>query len=201
MGQLKPTPGIALVRGDPRNDQAPTGRLKSARGSAPGKGARKIQALKGRFNTMAQSLARLQIHLVFSTKNRQRLITDDVRESLHAYMAAVLADQDCTPLLINSVEDHVHMFFVLARTVSVSQAAEKVKKTSSKWIKTRGPEFASFAWQAGYGAFSVSESKGESVRRYNAGQRKHHRRVTFQEEFRKFLKAHRIEFDEKYVWD
>jgi REP element-mobilizing transposase RayT len=89
----------------------------------------------------------------------------------------------------------------LARTVSVSQAVEDVKKSSSKWIKEQGPEFRNFAWQSGYGVFAVSESNVETVRKYIADQREHHRKKTFQEEYRAFLKRHRIRFDEKYVWD
>jgi putative transposase len=104
-------------------------------------------------------------------------------------------------VLINSVEDHAHVLFDLARTVSISQAVEDVKKSSSKWIKTQGPEFAAFAWQAGYGAFAVSESNVETVRHYIAGQREHHRKKSFQEEYRAFLLRHNLTFDERYVWD
>ena len=150
---------------------------------------------------MPQSLARLHIHLVFSTKNRERLITDAVRDSLHRYMATVLQNFGCPPVLINSVADHVHILFELGRTVAVSDAVEEVKKTSSKWIKTQGDEFAAFAWQAGYGAFAVSESNVPAVRDYVAGQAEHHRRKSFQEEYRAFLERHGIAFDERYVWD
>ncbi len=150
---------------------------------------------------MPQSLASLHIHLVFSTKNREPLITDDVRSHLHAYMATVLQNLSATPVLINSVEDHIHLLFDLGRTTSVSKAVEDVKKSSSKWIKTQGAEFAAFAWQGGYGAFAVSESNVEAVRQYVANQREHHRKKTFQEEFRQFLERHRIPFDERYVWD
>jgi REP element-mobilizing transposase RayT len=150
---------------------------------------------------MPQSLARLHIHLVFSTKNREPLIADPVRDSLHRYMASVLQNLGCAPVLINSVEDHAHLLFDLARTISISQAVEDVKKSSSKWIKTQGPEFAGFAWQAGYGAFAVSESNVETVRAYIANQREHHRTKTFQEEYRAFLERHNVAFDERYVWD
>ena len=150
---------------------------------------------------MPQSLARLHIHLVFSTKNRERIITDDVRSPLHAYMATVLQNLGCAPVLINSVEDHAHLLFDLARTVSISQVVEEVKKSSSKWIKTQGQEFAGFAWQAGYGAFAVSESNVGTVRTYIANQREHHRTKTFQEEYRVFLERHNVTFDESYVWD
>jgi REP element-mobilizing transposase RayT len=150
---------------------------------------------------MPQSLARLHIHLIFSTKHRERLISDAVRDSLHAYMATVLQNLGCAPTLINSVEDHVHILFEIARTVSVSQTVEDVKKSSSKWIKTQGTEFAGFAWQAGYGAFAVSESHVPIVRDYIAGQREHHRVKSFQEEYRAFLEKHRVAFNERYVWD
>ena len=150
---------------------------------------------------MPQSLARLHVHLIFSTKHRERLITDGMRDSLHAYMATVLQNLGCAPVLINSVEDHVHILFELARTVSVSQAVEEVKKFSSKWIKTQGNEFAGFAWQAGYGAFAVSESDVPTVRDYIAGQQEHHRRKSFQEEYRAFLERHGVVFDERYVWE
>ena len=104
-------------------------------------------------------------------------------------------------MLINSVEDHVHILFDLARTVTVSSTVEAVKKASSKWIKTQSAAFASFAWQAGYGAFAVSESNVPAVRDYIAGQQEHHRKKSFQDEYRAFLVRHRVDFDERYVWD
>ena len=150
---------------------------------------------------MPQSLARLHIHLIFSTKNREPDLSDTVRDSLHRYMATVLQNLECPPVLINSVADHVHILFELGRTVSVSEAVEQVKKTSSKWIKTQGAEFSRFAWQAGYGAFAVSESNVASVREYIADQQAHHRKKSFQDEYRAFLDRHRVMFDERYVWD
>jgi len=113
----------------------------------------------------------------------------------------VLQNLGCPPVLINSVEDHTHALFELARTVTIAAAVEEVKSSSSKWIKSQGPEFASFAWQAGYGAFSVSRSNLHQVRRYVESQREHHRCVTFQDEFREFLRRHGIGFDERHVWD
>ena len=113
---------------------------------------------------MPQSLARLCVHLVFSTKHREPCLHDRVRPDLHAYMATVLKNLGCPVLIINSIHDHVHVLIDLGRTVSVSAAVEEVKKSSSKWIKTQGSEFAGFAWQSGYGAFAVSESHLEKVR-------------------------------------
>lgn len=150
---------------------------------------------------MPQSLARLHIHLVFSTKNRERFITDDVRSPLHAYMARVLQNLGCTPVLINSMDDHVHLLFDLARTVAISKAIEDVKKSSSKWIKTQRADLSTFAWQSGYGAFAVSESNVESVRQYIANQHEHHRKKTFQDEYLLFLERHNIAYDERFVWD
>ncbi|MEX2381236.1 MAG: IS200/IS605 family transposase [Opitutales bacterium] len=150
---------------------------------------------------MPQSLARLHIHLIFSTKNRNRCLTDNIRPSLHAYMSTVLQNLGCPAVLVNSVEDHVHILFELARTVAVSEAVEDVKKSSSKWLKTQATTFAQFAWQAGYGAFAVSESNVETVRLYIAGQEEHHRKRTFQDEYRAFLERHHVAFDERYAWD
>lgn len=150
---------------------------------------------------MAQSLSRIHVHVVFATKHRKPLLTDAVRESLHSYLAVVLTDLGCQPTLVNSVEDHVHVLLELARTVAVSTAVEVMKKSSSKWIKGQGPEFSAFAWQAGYGAFSVSESNLLAVRDYVADQRAHHRKQSFQDEFRALLTKHGVSFDEHYVWD
>ncbi len=150
---------------------------------------------------MPQSLARLHVHVVFSTKHRTPWLADAVRDSLHRYMGAVLADIGCPPAAIGSVEDHVHVLFELARTVPVSAAVEAMKTSSSKWIKTRGPEFADFAWQAGYGAFAVSESNVAVLRDYVADQREHHRERAFEDEYRALLERHGVAFDERYVWD
>ena len=150
---------------------------------------------------MPQSIARIHIHLIFSTKNREPLLHDSIRDSLHRYLATVLQNLGCPPVLINSVNDHVHILFELGRTVAVSQAVEEVKTASSKWVKTQGAEFVRFAWQAGYGAFAVSESNVEAERKYIVGQPEHHRKKSFQEEYRAFLEKHRVAFDEEYVWE
>lgn len=150
---------------------------------------------------MPQSLARLHVHLIFSTKHREPTLANGVRAALHAYMATVLQNFGCPALLINSVNDHAHILFELGRTASISAAVEEVKTTSSKWLKTQGMEFTTFAWQAGYGAFSVSESNVSAVRDYIANQAEHHRVKSFQEEYRTFLAKHGVAFDERYVWD
>jgi REP element-mobilizing transposase RayT len=150
---------------------------------------------------MAQSLANIYVHLIFSTKNREPLIRDELRVELHAYMATVLANLKCPAVLINSVEDHVHILFNLNRTTTLANVVEEVKKSSSKWMKPKRADLAFFSWQAGYGAFSVSESNVPKVANYIRNQEEHHRKTSFQDEFREFLRRHRIEFDERYLWD
>jgi len=150
---------------------------------------------------MSQSLSKIHIHLIFSTKNREAIIGDAVRDSLHAYLAAMLQNMNCPAVWINSVTDHVHILFELGRTMAVSKVVEEVKTSSSKWIKTQGKEFAGFGWQAGYGAFAVSESNKLVVEQYIRGQKEHHKKKTFQEEFRAFLEKHGVAYDERYVWD
>jgi REP element-mobilizing transposase RayT len=112
-----------------------------------------------------------------------------------------LHELKCPAILINSGSDHVHILFDLARTCAMSDVVEKLKTASSKWMKRQGVAYQTFSWQGGYGAFAVSESMIETVRGYIARQAEHHRTVTFQEEYRAFLERHRIEYDERYVWD
>src|SRR5258706_6795478 len=150
---------------------------------------------------MPQSLSRILIHLVFSTKNRVGILNPKIQAELHPYLAGVLNGIDCPSLQVGGVEDHVHLLFGLSRTRTVAQVVETVKTSSSKWIKTKGPALAQFHWQAGYGAFSVSQSNANAVIGYIQNQAEHHRKVTFQDEYRKFLRRYQIAYDEKYVWD
>lgn len=150
---------------------------------------------------MPQSLAPVYIHLVFSTKRRRPFLVKAVRPSLHAYIGAVLKNMACTPVSINSVEDHIHVLFRLSRTMALSKVVENVKKSSSKWIKTQHPVFFQFSWQRGYGAFSVSAAHLDRVRAYIARQEVHHAKRSFKQEFRFFLRAYETSFDERYVWD
>jgi putative transposase len=149
---------------------------------------------------VSQSLANILTHLIFSTKNREPLLADkDLRQRAHAYLATVLQDLKCPALIVGGVADHVHILCQLAKTQSVSVVMEHLKTSSSKWLKTQG--IRTFSWQRGYGAFSVSQSNVASVVSYIEKQEEHHRTVTFEEEFRLFLKRYRVAFDERYVWD
>jgi REP element-mobilizing transposase RayT len=148
---------------------------------------------------MSQSLARVIVHLVFSTKNRDPLLVEEARPRMFAYLGGTLNAIGCPVIAVGGVADHVHLLFVLGRTVTLSKAVEEVKKQSSKWAKESVA--AGFFWQNGYGAFSVSVSNVDQVKTYIENQEEHHRTMTFQDEFRELLRRHQIECDERYVWD
>jgi REP element-mobilizing transposase RayT len=150
---------------------------------------------------MAQSLSSILIHLVFSTKYREPLITPDIEPELHAYLAVVFRECQSSSLLVSGTNDHIHALFALPRTRTVADVVEEAKKGSSKWIKTKGREFRTFQWQAGYGAFSIGQSNVGALKRYIASQKEHHRHRNFQDEYRALLKKYNVEYDEKYVWD
>ena len=151
---------------------------------------------------MPQSLASVYLHVVFSTKHRQPFLKSPaIRKELYAYMATVLHEFECPALLINGVEDHIHILNALSRNLAVKKMIEQVKTSTSKWIKGKGAAYRGFYWQAGYGVFSVSESKKEDVLRYIENQEQHHKRQTFQDEFRKMCERHGLSIDERYVWD
>jgi REP element-mobilizing transposase RayT len=176
----------------------------SAQGNALGTGHTQTQALKWRNSEghhMPQSLSKIAIHLVFTTKNRQPVLGDNIRDELHRYMGGILTNMESPALAIGSVADHVHVLCLLSRNVSVAKLVEQLKTGTSKWLKTKGEALATFYWQSGYGAFSVSESNMDQVKAYIANQAEHHRKTSFQDEYRVFLRKHNIDYDERYVWD
>jgi len=120
---------------------------------------------------------------------------------MHAYLASVCRDCDCEAYRVGGAADHVHIAARLARTVSQADLLEKIKKTSSAWIKRQGKQYAAFHWQGGYGDFSIGWSQLEDLVRYINNQEEHHRTQTFQEEYRSLLQKYHVEFDERYVWD
>ena len=150
---------------------------------------------------MPQSLAKLYVHMIFSTKNREAFLEPGHIDTLHAYMGGILRNAGCEPVEINAEPDHAHVLFVLGRTATLSDVVSKLKQGSTVWLREQHPLLRGFHWQSGYGAFSVSQSNVEDVRRYIRDQKEHHRTKTFQEEFRTMLKRYKIEWDEKYVWD
>jgi REP element-mobilizing transposase RayT len=150
---------------------------------------------------MPQSLSKILVHLIFSTKNRAPLLLKPIRPELHKYMSGILEEWDSPRIIIGSVADHAHILFTHSKNHALSKIVEQVKKGSSKWIKTQGTRYANFHWQAGYGAFSVSRSNVPRVKSYIFNQEEHHRTRGFQDELPAFLRRHRVEFDERYVWD
>jgi putative transposase len=142
------------------------------------------------------------VHSVFSTKDRRPFLREwPAREELHHYIGGILARLDCQPIIVVGVEDHVHFLCALSRTCEPAAMIKEAKRGSSLWLKTRGPEWQDFAWQNGYGIFSVGFSQIDSVRKYIAGQEAHHRKTSFQDESRQLLRRYEIAFDERYVWD
>jgi REP element-mobilizing transposase RayT len=150
---------------------------------------------------MPQSLSSILIHLIFSTKNREPLLSPEIDAELYPYIASIFKAMKSPALIIDGASDHLHTLFSLSRVVTIADLVEEVKTESSKWIKTKGQEFRNFHWQNGYGAFSISQSEVATVKRYIRRQKEHHRRVTFQDEYRRFLAAYEVEYDERYVWD
>jgi REP element-mobilizing transposase RayT len=116
-------------------------------------------------------------------------------------MAKIFRALKSPSFAIDGTADHVHILFSLGRVIAIADLLEEVKTETSKWIKTKGSEFRNFHWQPGYGAFSIGQSQVEAVKKYIHGQKEHHRRITFQEEYREFLRLYGVDYDERYVWD
>jgi REP-associated tyrosine transposase len=150
---------------------------------------------------MPQSYTCLHYHLVFSTKNRPPTIAPDIRPRLWEYMGGLVRGLKGIPIQIGGTADHVHLLVTLRQDLALSDFLRELKAGSSRWVHDTFPAAADFAWQAGYGAFTVSHSARETVRAYIVNQEEHHKKRTFQEEFRGLLERHGIEFDERYLWD
>jgi putative transposase len=150
---------------------------------------------------MPQSFASVHLHLIFSTKHRQPFLTPPFAFRVYEYLGGTVRGSGCVPLAIGGMPDHVHLLVGMGREISIADLIKTIKAASSRWIHDTFPELGGFAWQAGYGAFSVSGNRIERVKGYIAGQAVHHRIRTFQEEYRDFLARHEIEWDERYVWD
>jgi len=148
---------------------------------------------------MPQSLSKIYLHVIFSTKDRRADILPRYKEELHDYFGGTLNAIGCQSIIVGGMADHIHMLFCLSRTKSIADVVKEVKANTTKWYKEKvGCEFA---WQRGYAAFSVSQSRVEDARNYIARQEEHHRRRTFQGEHRAFLESYGIRYDEAYVWD
>jgi REP element-mobilizing transposase RayT len=150
---------------------------------------------------MSQSLSQIIVHGVFSTKHRTPWLDKELRKSLFAYIATILKSKGHVPILIGGHDDHIHMLFGLARTESIADTIKHTKVNSSVWIKEEFENLQDFAWQGGYGAFSVSYQSIGSAMAYISNQDEHHKKMSFQDEFRQLMAEHGIAIDERYVWD
>jgi REP element-mobilizing transposase RayT len=144
----------------------------------------------------------MYLHIVFSTKNRAPFLQDPlIREHAHAYLVGVCRNLESPSIIVGGVADHVHILCRLGKTMSASELVRELKRESSKWLKEQSPDLASFYWQSGYGAFSISPAHVEPLRIYIANQEEHHKSEPYQDEFRRLLAKYEIEYDERYVWD
>jgi REP element-mobilizing transposase RayT len=150
---------------------------------------------------MPQSLGKMYVHLIFSTKKREPRVERHLQPELHAYMGGILVQMGCLPVEINTEPDHAHLLFVLSRTAALSDIVSHVKSGWTHWLRERLPATRPFHWQNGYGAFSVSQSGVKRVREYIRSQEAHHRTLSFQDEFRRLVEKYEIDYDERYVWD
>lgn len=150
---------------------------------------------------MAQSLSKILVHLIFSTKNRAPLLPQTAYLSLHAYAQGIFKQQKCHMIEMNNVADHAHILFDLHRTEALADVVMHVKKGTSRWLKEQSPAFALFDWQSGYGTFSIGRSQRGQLVAYIRKQQEHHAHFSYQDEFRAFLRKYDVEFDERYVWD
>ena len=151
---------------------------------------------------MPQSLANVLVHLVFSTKDRRaKLQNPELRDAMHRYLAGISAKLECPAVIVGGATDHIHMLANQSRTIALAEWVKELKRASSLWAKGKSSQWELFQWQAGYGAFSVSQSQKGRVQAYKRTQDEHHRRISFQDELRIILKKHGIVFDEQYVWD
>jgi len=150
---------------------------------------------------VAQSLSKVYLHIIFSTKDRRKFIESRIEMELYKYIAGILKNMKCTTIKIGGMSDHIHILNTLPRTITQSEMIGILKKDSSKWIKTKGNNYTNFHWQNGFGVFSVSESKVNIVKSYIEDQQKHHKMKSFKEEYREFLKEYNMKYEERYVWD
>ena len=150
---------------------------------------------------MPQSLSHIVIHIIFSTKNRWSCLGPSMRRPLYAYLATVTRNSKCEGYRVGGTWDHVHLAVRISRTISVAELVEKLKTSSSKWLKAQRIELHRFAWQRGYGAFSVSRNDLNDLLAYIDNQEEHHRIRTFEEEYLALLDDHGVKYDKRYVWD
>ena len=149
---------------------------------------------------MAQSLSKILVHIIFSTKERRSWLDEVIVDELYRYIAGILKQCNCEARQIGGTENHIHILCALSKNYALNKIIEMIKIGSSKWIKTKGGIYNDFYWQSGYGAFSISSTHENVVCNYIANQKEHHKQITFEEELEKILKKHHVTYDVRYIW-
>lgn len=150
---------------------------------------------------MANTLTKVLIHFIFSTKNREPWIPQEIEPDLFAYIGGTCRAHGCALPAAGAAADHVHLLISFSKTITMADLLLHIKRDSSKWIKARRPGLSHFHWQGGYAGLSVGQSQIPALRSYFAKQRAHHAKVSFKDELLMFLRKYEIEFDERYLWD
>jgi len=150
---------------------------------------------------MSQSLTKLYVHIVFSTKNHVAFIDENIASELYSYIGGILNKLECPPIKIGGYHDHIHILCCLSKKITLIKLLQEIKQSSSKWMKTKGGKLQNFFWQDGYGAFTVSPFHTENIISYIENQPEHHRKISFKDEYIEFLDECGIDYDLRYVWD
>jgi putative transposase len=148
---------------------------------------------------MPQSFVQIYVHFVFHTKNNLQLIRPEIEVELYSYLGGILRNYKSNPIQIGGTSDHIHILCTLPKTMAPADLLEEVKKSSSKWIKTKGPHYHNFYWQDGYGGFSVSNYGVDTVKKYILNQKKHHEKLSFTDEYKTLLDAYGIDYEERFL--
>jgi putative transposase len=148
---------------------------------------------------MSQSYVQFYTHIVFHTKNNMKFIREEIEDELYSYLGGILRNNKSIPLQIGGTSDHIHMLCTLPKTMTPADLVEEVKKSSSKWIKTKGSLYKNFYWQDGYGGFSVGWSQVDIVKKYIRNQKQHHRKVQFIDEYKNLLDEYGISYEDRYL--
>jgi REP element-mobilizing transposase RayT len=150
---------------------------------------------------MPQSLYKIYTHITFSTKNRYPFLDEKISSAVFQYIGGLCKALNCQPIVVGGYRDHIHILCLLPKDETFMKLIQLIKSHSSKWVKSKGLIYQKFYWQKGYGIFSVTPSHVEKVKSYILHQEKHHKKLSFQQEYRLFLEKYNIEYNEKYVWD
>jgi putative transposase len=150
---------------------------------------------------MSQSLSKLYVHIIFHIKNSAVKIREDESQSLYTFIGKILKENDSIPIVINGVDDHLHILCVMSKNIALSKLIEELKRNSSRWIKGLDNYYQSFYWQGGYAGFSVSPALHDKTKFYIENQKEHHKKMTFKEEYLMFLKEYDIDYKDSYIWE